>query len=490
MIRILKGDAVSKLDLMHCKRSGQSSYELMETAVLGFIHWFEEQKFTSQEIFIYVGGGNNGGDGLGIARHLQQRNYQVTVVLCFNDEVDLSADAKINFDRLPEGVNKISFEDFDFPFKGIFIDAFLGVGLKGKLRDSARPIVDSWNKQQGVKIAVDIPSGLLSEGIAEEKTLVAFADYTVTFAFPKLSLLFPENAQVVGELVLVDIGIADSLYQEFESDLFYIQKKDVPERHKRFHRFSHKGDFGRILLIGGSLGKMGAVVLSAKSALRTGAGLVTCQIEESERFILQSAVPEAMTIWGKLKDLEGYDAIGVGPGWGVNKRKEEFEALLKNYSKPIVLDADALNVLSKNPELMSLLPKNSILTPHLGEFERLVGSCVNQPDRMKKASDLAKKYQIILVLKGANTLISLPDGRQLFNSTGTHFMATGGAGDVLTGMITAFLGKGYSPENAAICGVFHHGLAGEYAGGRKFRGTIASDIIEEIPHTFDFIEKD
>jgi len=160
MIRILKGDAVSKLDQLHCKITGQSSYELMETAVRGFIHWFEEKKFAAEEIFIYVGGGNNGGDGLGIARHLQHRNYQVTVVLCFNDETDLSADAKINFDRLPEGVSKISFEDFDFPSKGIFIDAFLGVGLKGKLRDSALPIIDSWNKQQGVKIAVDIPSGL------------------------------------------------------------------------------------------------------------------------------------------------------------------------------------------------------------------------------------------------------------------------------------------------------------------------------------------
>lgn len=488
MIRILKGDAVSKLDQMHCKRSGQSSYELMETAVLGFIHWFEEQKFTGQEIFIYVGGGNNGGDGLGIARHLQQRNYQVTVVLCFNDEVDISADAKINFDRLPEGVSKVSFEDFDFPSKGIFIDAFLGVGLKGKLRDSARPIVDSWNKQRGLKIAIDIPSGLLSEGVVNDKSLVACADYTVTFAFPKLSLLFPENAQVVGELVLVDIGIADSLYQEFESDIFYTQKKDIPERHKRFHRFSHKGDFGRILLIGGSLGKMGAVVLSAKSALRTGAGLVTCQIDESERFIIQASVPEAMVIGEDFKDLDAFDSIGVGPGWGVDNREKQLEFLLKSFSKPMVLDADALNVLSRNPELMSLLPKNSILTPHLGEFERLVGSCINHPDRMKKASKLAKKYQIILVLKGANTLISLPDGRQLFNSTGTHFMATGGSGDVLTGMITAFLGMGYSPENAAICGVFHHGLAGEYAGKIRFQGTIASDIIEQIPRTFEFVE--
>jgi NAD(P)H-hydrate epimerase len=215
---------------------------------------------------------------------------------------------------------------------------------------------------------------------------------------------------------------------------------------------------------------------------------VTCQIEESERFIIQASVPEAMVIGEDFKDLDAFDAIGVGPGWGVENREKQLEFLLQSFSKPMVLDADALNVLSKNPELMSLLPKNSILTPHLGEFERLVGNCVNHPDRMKKASDLAKKYQIVLVLKGANTLISLPDGRQLFNSTGTHFMATGGAGDVLTGMITAFLGMGYSPENAAICGVFHHGLAGEYAGKIRFQGTIASDIIEQIPRTFEFVE--
>jgi len=483
MIKILPGNQVKFLDELHLKQSGQTSHELMEEAAKGFVKWFVEQEFDKNiPVFIFAGAGNNGGDGLAIARLLNANLRNIKVVKCFESVIQLSEDAKLNWDLLPPNFEVIGWEEFPINCKGILIDAFLGVGLKGNLRQKAKEIISTINQFQGIKISVDLPSGLYSETINKED--VVRAEFTISFAFPKLALILPEHAEFVGELVVVDIGLREETYESFDSNFYFVQKQDIPSRHKKFYRFSHKGDFGKILLVGGSPGKMGALTLASKSALRTGSGLVTCHLDESERFILQTGVPEAMATWGELVNLENYNAIGVGPGWGKVNRKHLLEQILTEFKKPLVIDADGLNLLAQNLELISKLPANSILTPHLGEFSRLVGFADNHLDRLVLARDFAKSHQIILVLKGANTTISLPDGRQLFNSTGTNYMATGGAGDVLTGMITAYLGMGYLPENAVICGVFHHGLAGEYAGKKKRRSLIASDIIEEIPETY------
>ncbi len=483
MVKILSGNQVKLLDELHLKHSGQSSHELMEEAAKGFVKWFNEQDFDENlPVFVFAGAGNNGGDGLAIARLLNESSRNVKVIKCFESTDLLSPDARRNWDLLSKDITLIEWNKMPDQSKGILIDAFLGVGLKGELRQTAKEIITTINQFEGIKISVDLPSGLYSETICKEN--VVKADFTVSFAFPKLSLLLPEHSEFVGQLSVVDIGIDENLYQSFDSNFFYVQNRDIPTLHRKFHRFSHKGDFGRILLVGGSPGKMGALSLASKSALRTGSGLVTCHLEETERFILQAAVPEAMVTWGELINLQNYDAIGIGPGWGKVNRKYLLEQILYEFKKPLVIDADGLNLLAENPELISKLPANSILTPHLGEFSRLVGTAENHIQRLVLARDFAKFYQIILVLKGANTVISLLDGRQLFNSTGTNYMATGGAGDVLTGMVTAYLGMGYLPENAAICGVFHHGLAGEFAGKKKRRSLIASDIIEEIPETY------
>ncbi|SFN60792.1 NAD(P)H-hydrate epimerase [Algoriphagus ornithinivorans] len=488
MIKILAGESVSKLDQLHCKSANISSYELMEKAAQEFEKWFYHQEFSKESpILIFCGSGNNGGDGFAIARLLSQKNHKILVIKCFGDNSKLSADAGKNLEMLPTKVKEVFFKEFQAPTEPcIIIDAFLGVGLSGPLRDSAKPIIERMNSLQGKKIAIDIPSGLPSEGLGSELSFQA--DVTVSFAFPKLALILPENAESVGELEVCDIGIPDKRYEEFEGSLYFIQAKDIPALHKKFHRFSHKGDFGKILLVGGGHGKMGAIILAAKSALRTGSGLVTCHIEESERLSIQAALPEAMCNWGLIPNADYYDAVGIGPGWGVESRKNQLEALLKDFHFPIVLDADGINILAKFPELIPLVPKNSILTPHIGEFQRLVGPASNHQERMNQAKDFAIKHELILILKGANTVISMPDGRQLINSTGTQFMATGGAGDILTGMITGYLGMGYSPESAAVCGVFHHGLAGELAGKRKGRGTIAGDIIESIPETYFYLD--
>jgi ADP-dependent NAD(P)H-hydrate dehydratase / NAD(P)H-hydrate epimerase len=482
MLKILSGQQVKLLDSSHIQKAEISSLDLMECAAFGFVHWWTTMGFDKQKpVFIFCGAGNNGGDGFAIGRLLYKSGYKVSVFKCFADAAKLSEDAKLNFKLLPDGIAIRNWKDFDPKIKGIVIDAFLGVGLLGDLRPEAFEIIQKINSFQDRVISVDLPSGLPSDDVLEG--ICVKADWTVTFAFPKLSLLFPEHASVTGELVVVDIGIKEDEYLGFNSSFFFLQKHDIPGHHKEFHRFSHKGDFGKVLLISGSEGKMGAAVLACKAALRSGSGLVSALVPKSERQIVQTSVPEAMCLFDLPKDLNSFDALGIGPGLGLEKTPE-LQSILQKFKKPLVLDADAITILGENPELIPLIPRGSILTPHLKEFDRLFGKTSNHKKRLVKATEFCQTWNLNLVIKGANSVICLADGRQIFNSSGTHYMATGGSGDVLTGVITSFLGQGYSPENALVCGVYHHGLAGEIASKTKLRGMIASDIIEAIPQTF------
>jgi len=483
MLKILSGQQVKLLDSFHIQKAGISSLELMERAAFGFVNWWKSIDFDKQEpVFIFCGAGNNGGDGFAIARLLHKSGYQASVFTCFADSAKLSEDAEWNFKLLSDGIKINNWKDFNPKIEGIVIDAFLGVGLNGDLRPEAIEVIQEINAFQGKIISVDIPSGLPSDDGLTGSCVKA--DWTVTFAFPKLSLLLPEHGLFTGELVLVDIGIEDEEYASFDSSYFYLQRQDIHSHHKEFHRFSHKGDFGKILLIAGSEGKMGAAVLASHAALRTGSGLVTALVPESERQIIQVSVPEAMCLFDLPESLSSFASVGIGPGLGLEGKVELFKTIFQKFQKPLVLDADAITILGENPDLISKIPRGSILTPHLKEFDRLLGKTANHKERLGKASDFCKKWKLNLVIKGANSVICIADGRQIFNSSGTHYMATGGSGDVLTGMITSFLGQGYSPENAMICGVYHHGIAGEIAGKTKRRGTIASDIIDAVPQTF------
>lgn len=483
MLKILSGQQVKQLDAAHIQRAKIPSVALMERAGLGFIDWWQGNNFDkSIPVNIFCGAGNNGGDGFVIGRLLHKAGYKVTVFKCFSDNESLSPDALINFKLLSEGIGIKAWKDYNPDLECILIDAFLGVGFKDQLRSEAVDIVEKINSSCGKIVSVDIPSGLPSDGILNGVCVTA--NYTATFAFPKLSLLFPEHASVTGALAVIDIGISDAEYEDFESSNFYLQKTDIPSHHRNFNRFSHKGDFGKVLLVAGSEGKMGAAILSCRSALRTGSGLVSVLVPESERLIIQTSLPEAMCMFDFSKNLSGFDAIGIGPGLGVAGKRDLMESIFRGFKKPIVIDADALTILSENPDLLPLIPKGSVLTPHLKEFDRILGQTADHIQRLQKAKDFCQKWELNLVIKGANSVICLADGSQIFNSSGTNFMATGGSGDVLAGMITSFLGQGYSPENAMICGVYHHGLAGEIAGKSKRRGTIASDIIEAIPASF------
>lgn len=483
MQKIYSGNQVKHLDQAFLEKSGMTSHELMEKAADEFVSWFLNQNFSEDsQLLIVVGPGNNGGDGFAIARLLAEKNFSIEVVEMFDSDQNLSPDGNQNKELLPLRIPCFTWSQYVIKPIDILIDCYLGVGLKGPLRDDAVTKINWINRFKGRIVSVDLPSGMPAE--EGELITAVHADVTVTFQFPKLSLFAPEYAEFTGALVVLPIGITDVESKELLTDRYFLQAQDLKPLHRRYNRFSYKGDFGKVLLVGGSYGKMGAIQLSSKSALRTGAGLVTCLIDQLGIPILQASIPEVMCNPIDKVDLSRFDTIGIGPGWGVSQRKELFTYLLENFKKPIVIDADGINLLAEHPELIRSIPKNSILTPHLGEFKRLVGPSKDYFDRIEKAKIFAIENELLIVLKGPNTLIALPDGRQIFNSSGTQYMGTGGSGDVLTGMITAYLGMGYSPENAALCGVFHHGLAGEIAGRSKRRGLIASDIIEAIPQTY------
>lgn len=485
MLSIISGKKVSELDKSFVQEKRMSSLELMENAALSFCDWYHTHfPYRDQSVIFFCGPGNNGGDGLAIARLLADAVDKPTIVY-FEEVENCSKDYQSNFHRLPDNIERIHFKNFDFSIgsPSIIVDCIFGVGINRPVDGIYKEAIEKLNGIDVKKISVDIPSGIPADEVLEGDAFQA--DFTITFQFPKLSLLLPEHAKYTGKIEILDIGIPNDFLFKYADHKFFIEKDDIPPRHKSFHSFSHKGDFGKVLLLGGSIGKVGAILLASKAALRTGSGLVSGLIPNEERVILQISIPEVMVYsFEDFESFKEFDALGIGPGWGANVDISFFENLLSSFSKPVVIDADGLNALSRNPKLLNIIPKNSILTPHLKEFERLVGACENHLERLDKAREFSVQYGVYLILKGAYTCISSPEGNQYFNATGNKYMATAGSGDVLTGMITSLLGQGYSSLNAAICGVYHHGLAGELASKKLRRGLIASDIIQKIPETY------
>jgi NAD(P)H-hydrate epimerase len=449
---------------------------------------------------VFCGPGNNGGDGLALARLLALNRYQVEAY--FPDTgVEPSSDWKLNHDRLISGGDvkycKIMSKD-DFPVLSagtIVVDALLGSGLSRPLSGLFAELVDFMNSADLTVISVDMPSGLFTENnqLTIDSKIIR-ADYTLTFQFPKLSFLFAENEKYTGEWQVLPIGLSKAEIEKTPTPYYMIDFAMVAGILRKRRKFAHKGDFGHGLLVGGSLGKMGAVVLGARAALRSGIGLMTCHIPSGGNQILQTAIPEAMTTIDPSEkyistaaDAEIYDAVAIGPGLGTSMATNNaFDGMLrKNRNNPLVLDADGLNIIAANKDMYKSIPPGSILTPHPKEFERLAGRASNSFDRLKLQVEFSKKYKCIIVQKGAYTSISSPDGKVWFNSTGNPGMATAGSGDVLTGILLSLLAQRYEPLAACIAGVFIHGLAGDIAVGDYCQESIiASDIIDNIGEAF------
>lgn len=491
MLKILSTQQIKALDSYTIEHEPIASIDLMERACRAFTEWFIRHIDATQKIGVVCGTGNNGGDGLGIARMLAGNGYSVKVWIV-RGGVSASADFAENLKRLQGKV--MTTEIMTAPEEGLFdessvlIDAIFGSGLSRPAEGIYAQVIDRINEANALRVAVDIPSGLAADRASSGP--IVKAHYTITFQLPKLAFLLPQSHPFTGEWVTVDIGLSKAFIDQAETSYRYITADYISQLLKPRKKFDHKGVFGHALLVVGSYGKIGAAVLASRAALRSGVGLLTVHIPQCGYPILQTAVPEAMTVadgdphkFTKPGDTAAYSAIGIGPGLGQDKATvKAMESLLSHYRKPVVIDADGLNILSAHRELLHLVPPGSILSPHPKEFERLVGKWKDDFERLEKQQDLATRLRSVVIVKGAYSAIAAPDGTMFFNSSGNPGMATGGTGDVLTGILTSFLAQHYSPIDAAIAAVYLHGLAGDLAAMEKGEaGLIASDLIELLP---------
>jgi len=492
MLNLLTGQQTKAADQYTIKKQAITSLELMERAAEAFVSVFTKHYTdTKTAIAIYCGTGNNGGDGLAIARLLNQEGYKniTTKVIRFSSR--LSPDFLENFDRIKASdIPVTEIKEIDpFPVEEaeVIIDALLGSGLNKPLENAWKELVIWIRSLNRRVISVDIPTGFKSEGPIGEKDLAVKSDLTITFQRPKINFLLPESAAFIERFQVVDIKLDEVFIQSQEGAFKLLQDKDIAEMLIKRNQFSHKGTFGHTLIIAGAQETMGAALLCSEASLLAGSGLTTACIPVEGLIALNSRLPEIMAqvrVAGELpKDLQWdrYSAIAIGPGLGTSTAgKTILEETLNNFNKPAVFDADALNLLSKNPDLLSSVYEGSVLTPHVKEFDRLFGEHLTWWNRLETGLEKAKEIKCYIVLKNRYSIIFTPDGKCIFNPTGTPAMASGGMGDVLTGIIASFLSQGYSSENAAILGVFLHGKSGEDLGKPV---VTASEVIHQFPKT-------
>jgi ADP-dependent NAD(P)H-hydrate dehydratase / NAD(P)H-hydrate epimerase len=494
MIKILNTNQIKDIDAYTIKNEPIASIDLMERACRAFCSWFTDRVEPSKKIGIVCGTGNNGGDGLGIARQLKSWDYPVQVWIVKGGVAE-SGDFKINLSRLEgivdvhyleKGLAQDVFADCD-----VLIDAIFGSGLSRAPEGIYADVIEKINQANAIRMAVDVPSGLLAD--KPSSGIIVKAHYTLSFQLPKLAFLLPSCHEFVGTWCTVDIGLSKAGIENAVTDHFLLTKKSIARLLKPLQKFDHKGNRGHALLIAGGYGKMGAAVLAGRAALRTGIGLLTVHVPKTGYPIIQASVPEAMVsmdqseyVFSSAPDLSAYDALGIGPGLGMDSATVKgLGDVLSTYGRPVVLDADALNILGAHRELLQVIPKGSVLTPHPKEFERIAGSWKNDFERLEKQKEFAVAHSIVVVLKGAHTSVTSPEGKAFFNNTGNPGMATGGMGDALTGIITALLAAGHAPLEAAQAGVWIHGMAGDEATQQHgMRGMIASDVIDHLPSAF------
>jgi NAD(P)H-hydrate epimerase len=499
-MKLFRSDQIKQIDEYTINEEPVASIDLMERAAGQILIWYLQKFDRSKRIFIFAGPGNNGGDGLALARMLKSNRYDP--VVCYVEFTEKTTDDwKTNLQRLKTETNVelkyVSGTDQIPAISGndVIIDAIFGTGITRPAAGLARDVIRFINQSGATIVSVDIPSGMFGEdnSLNDYNTIVS-ADFTLSFQFPKLSFMFAENAVSLGEWIILPIGLSTNAIRNTISPYIFLEKKDVADLLRKRNKFDHKGIFGHGLLVSGSYGKMGAAILGAKAALRAGIGLITCHVPSCGVVALQSSIPEAMVMPDQnemhicgIGSTDSFSAVGAGPGIGtVPETQRAFHDLLTECKKPMVIDADGLNILSLNPAWLSLIPEGAILTPHPKEFERLAGKSGNSWLRLMRQIDFAKEHSCVVILKGAHTSVATSDGRVFFNSTGNPGMAKAGSGDTLTGIILSLLSQGYKPEEAAILGVYLHGLAGDIAVEESsYESIIATDIINNVSKAFN-----
>ena len=494
-MKILSAQQKREADKFIITNEPISSIDLMERASQACVNWIQKNCSVESKFQVFCGTGNNGGDGLVIARLLSAENYKVEVSIIRFSENE-TKDFAVNLNRLEKLpikiIDSLVSDKIDAKEGYILIDALLGSGLNKPLDGNLKHRVQELNSLENFIISIDVPSGLFIDSINKNEQLSIEADVSLTFQTPPLSFFTIENAGRVGDWKLLDIGLDAGFIEDSDAVYNYIESQEIAEILQPRQKHNYKGSFGHALLVAGSKTKGGAAILSAKAAMRSGLGLLTMGIPDSLLNAMQVSCPEAMSIvLGKeeitsVPTIDVYASIGIGPGIGVGKSSTNFlKTLIQDSKVPLLLDADALNILSENKTWLSFIPQNSIFTPHIGEFKRLILNSDDSFDRLEAQIEFSKKFECIVILKGPNSQVSLPDGRVYFNSTGNPGMATAGSGDVLSGLITGLLGRRYHPMYAAILGVYLHGLAGDIA-AEKFgeEAMNSGDIIDEISSTF------
>ncbi|MEI6274388.1 MAG: NAD(P)H-hydrate dehydratase [Prolixibacteraceae bacterium] len=474
-MKIFSRDQISQIDRQTRNDEPIAEIDLMERASQALVEWLVTYYSPRTQIAVIAGPGNNGGDALAVARMLSGLGYRIDLFLPSLGR-NRSGASLINIERLKETTSVPVMElkeGEELPVLDkydLILDGLYGSGLSRQLEGFACILID-WINRSGVEVvSIDLPSGLLCDENLYNSGGIVKAAKTLTLEFPKLCLFFRENEPYLGSWEVIKFGLSEKAIQATKTDLFFLDKDSVSPMLKRRKLFSHKGSFGHGLLLSGSKGKYGAAQLAAKGALRAGAGLITVHLPEAAGFILQVALPESMTSLDHgndyitaLPELSNYSAVAAGPGIGTNVETQEVvRQLVEQIHVPLILDADALNILALHPDWLKKLASDTILTPHPVEFDRLSGIVMKtEEERFTMAGEFSRSYRVILILKGAYTRIFFPDGTVSFNSTGNPGMATAGSGDVLTGILLGLLCQGYPAQEAAVLGVYLHGLSAD-----------------------------
>ncbi len=503
-MKILPVEKIREADKYTIDHEPISDLELMERAATQIFIWFTNHIEEDSNIHIFCGTGNNGGDGLALSRLLIQKGYTVhTWLVKYSESLSPSCDANLlRLKNLPGADVIILTSEDEMPElhqSDIIVDAIFGSGLSRGAQGFVSKVIEHINSSNAFTVAVDVPSGLFCDhSNLDVDGAVIQAAFTLTFQFPKFSFFFAENDRYLGAWEVLPIGLHPEFIHKTDTDNFFIESEFCKLLMRTRQKFDHKGVYGHGLLIAGSRSKMGAAVLAAHGALRSGAGLITAHVPSQCCSVMQTALPEVMCSidddknhFSTMPDISMYNAVAIGPGLGKDKQTANTLKLLIQESKiPLIFDADAINILGENKTWLSFIPANSIFTPHPKEFTRLTGNSANNFERHTKQIEFSVKYGCYVILKGAHTSITTPDGKAYFNSTGNPGMATGGSGDVLTGVLLGLKTRGYSALEACIIGVFLHGLAGDIAAEEVGQDSlIASDIITNMGEAFQMVKQ-
>ncbi len=497
-MKIFTNDSLRAVDKATIESGDATSMQLIEQVAEQAAVAITARWKASKPTAIFAGPGNNGADALALARLLCEAGFRPQVYLFNIGGNRLSADCRAARDMLVQACPDVAFTEIvnqlslpDITSAWLVIDGLFGSGLRDNLSGGFLALVRRINESEATVVSLDVPSGLRGDWNPEAVNRdILHATLTLTVGFPRIAFFFGENDEIVGSWQVLPIGLSDAAIRTTPSSYYYVERHDVRPLLRPRHPFVSKADLGSAVIVGGSYGMAGAPTLAARAALRCGCGKVTVHGPRAIMTPVQTAIPEAMFRYSGRDDnaldsidlSRQYHAIAVGPGLGTaDETVDALERLLKATTLPMVIDADAINCIARRPSLLNFIPRHSVLTPHAGEFDRLFGQQPSEEVRLLKATEVSRRYNIIIVLKGHYTAVIRPDGRTYFNSSGTPALATAGSGDVLTGAITALMAQGLKSEMAAVTAVYLHGVAGSIAARTHSEyGVIASDIADAL----------